>query len=159
MPVVYLTDERYPSGPPGSSGAVLIGSTRLVISAENGAPRTATFLVVASTADSETVDTMINYNECNVDHAALFDTIPVHWPEKPADEQTSTFTSPSGSYHGESNTAGGGRHLFGRTPQSGTSLKPSVALNAASCLLDCLSCSDQQTSTEVNLRNNSAMTP
>ena len=82
--VVYLTDQRFPNGPPGNPGAVLIvtGSTRLVISVEGKAPRTVTFLVVATTPDREMFDIIINYHEWNEDPRAFFDTTPANWSRR-----------------------------------------------------------------------------
>ena len=74
VPACYLTDARHPDGIPKHTEDVIsvIGSTKLSVFIENHVPRTLTFLVVATDFKVETVDTILNYDELDLDQAKFY---------------------------------------------------------------------------------------
>jgi len=90
VPVLYVTGERHPNGPPGYPGAVLTvaGTTNLVISVADKEPRRVTFLVVAANTDAEIHIVTLNYSEFDLEPASFFPPVPVHWPGQPEGDTT-----------------------------------------------------------------------
>jgi len=74
VPTCYLTDARYPDGIPGHTENVIsvIGSTKVSVFFENHAPRTLTFLVVATDSKVETVGMTLNYDDLDLDQATFY---------------------------------------------------------------------------------------
>ena len=74
VPACYRTDARYPDGIPGHTEDVVavIGSTKLSVFIENHAPRTLTFIVIATDSKVETVGMILNYNDPELDQATFY---------------------------------------------------------------------------------------